>query len=130
MTITEVSKLYGLTPDTLRYYERIHLIPAVHRNPNGIRNYTQEDCNWIQFAKCMRSAGISIETLIEYVALFQQGDSTREYRKQMLVEEYEKLQYRVKEMKETMDRLESKIAHYDDTILQAENRLQGTIKEK
>lgn len=128
MTITEVSKLYGLTPDTLRYYERIHLIPAVHRNPNGIRNYTQEDCNWIQFAKCMRSAGISIETLIEYVALFQQGDSTKEYRKQMLVEEYEKLQYRIKEMKETMDRLESKIAHYDDTILLAENRLQGTTK--
>ena len=60
MTITEVSKLYDITPDTLRYYERIGLIPKIHRNKNGIRDYTQEDCNWVEFIKCMRNAEMCI----------------------------------------------------------------------
>ena len=87
MTITEVSKLYELSADTLRYYERIGLILEVNRNKGGIRDYTEENCRWVEFAKCMRSAGIQIEALIEYVTLFQQGDPTREARKQILIEQ-------------------------------------------
>ena len=76
MSITEVSKKYGLSPDTLRYYERIGLIPPVHRTAGGVRDYTESDCNWVEFIKCMRGAGIQVEALIDYVALFQQGDAT------------------------------------------------------
>lgn len=76
MTIKEVSIKYEISADTLRYYERIGLIPTVNRKDNGIRDYTEEDCNWVEFIKCMRSAGISIEALIEYVTLSLQGPST------------------------------------------------------
>ena len=76
MTIAEVSKQYNISADTLRYYERIGLIPPVNRNKNGIRDYTDEDCKWVDFIKCMRSAGLPIEVLIEYVTLFRQGNST------------------------------------------------------
>ena len=76
MTITEVSKRYDLSADTLRYYERIGLIPPVNRNKSGIRDFTEEDCKWVEFIKCMRGAGLSIEVLTEYVQLFQQGNST------------------------------------------------------
>ena len=48
MTIAEVARQYGLTPDTLRYYERVGLIPAVNRTSGGIRNYQEEDCRWIE----------------------------------------------------------------------------------
>ena len=58
MTIKEVSQKYDLSPDTIRYYERIGLIPPVPRKPNGIRDFDQESCNWIEFIKCMRSAGL------------------------------------------------------------------------
>ena len=78
MTISEVSEKYGLTPDTLRYYERIGLIPPVPRTKSGLRDYDESSCNWIEFIKCMRGAGLQIEALIEYVALYQQGDSTIE----------------------------------------------------
>ena len=61
MTIAEVSRQNDLSPDTLRYYERIHLIPPVNRNSSGNRDYTDEDCRWVKFIKCMRSAGLSIE---------------------------------------------------------------------
>ena len=81
MTITEVSKKYDLSQDTLRYYERIGLLPAVNRNKSGIRDYTDEDCKWVEFIKCMRGAGLPIEVLIEYVALFQEGESRSEERR-------------------------------------------------
>ena len=83
MTITEVSKKYDLSQDTLRYYERIGLLPAVNRNKSGIRDYTDEDCKWVEFIKCMRGAGLPIEVLIEYVALFQEGESTIQARKEI-----------------------------------------------
>ena len=76
MTITEVSKKLDIPQDTLRYYERIGLIPPVNRTKGGIRNYSEDDCKWVEFIKCMRSAGLPIEVLIEYVNLFQQGDET------------------------------------------------------
>ena len=112
MKIHEVSKKYDITADTLRYYERIGLLPTVHRNQSGIRDYTEEDCKGIEFVKCMRSAGISIESLIEYMTLFQQGDETREARRSILVEERSKLLERMEQMKETLDRLNYKIDYY------------------
>ena len=117
MTISEVSKKYGLTQDTLRYYERIGLIPYINRTSSGIRDYTEEACKWIEFIKCMRLAGLPIETLIEYAALDQEGDSTITARKELLVEEREKLIERMKEMQKTLERLNHKISRYEEAEL-------------
>lgn len=123
MTIAEVSKQYHLSADTLRYYERIGLIPPVGRTSGGIRDYTEEDCRWIEFAKCMRSAGLAIESLVEYVALFQQGDETIPARKQILMEQREDLIQRIQEMQSTLQRLNYKIERYEQTVLPAEKKL-------
>lgn len=123
MTITEVAKLYDISADTLRYYERIGIIPSVNRNPNGIRNYTENDCSWVSFAKCMRNAGLPVEVLIEYVTLFQQGDATTEARKEILIEQRDKLVERLAEMQETLDRLNHKIENYETGLKKAEANL-------
>ncbi len=123
MTITEVSKTFGLSADTLRYYERIGLIPEVIRSKGGIRDYTEENCRWVEFAKCMRSAGLQIEALIEYVTLFQQGDSTKETRKQILIEQRKQLTEKMEEMQKTLDRLNYKIERYDQSVVKAEENL-------
>ena len=86
MTIAETSKKYGLTADTLRYYERIGLIPPVPRTKGGVRDFDEASCRWIELVKCMRSAGVQIEALIEYGALCRQGEGTEERRKDILVE--------------------------------------------
>ena len=117
MTITEVAKLFELSADTLRYYERIGIIPCVNRNPNGIRNYTENDRGWVGFAKCMRSAGLPVEVLIEYVGLFQQGDETSVARKELLIEQRKQLIIRMEEMQKTMERLDYKIARYEQAII-------------
>ncbi|AFA49967.1 MerR family transcriptional regulator [Acetobacterium woodii] len=113
MTIAEVSNKYGLSQDTLRYYECIGLIPEVNRTKGGMRDYTEESCAWIELAKCMRSAGIPIEALIEYCALTQQGDQTISARKELLVEERKKLLEKMEDMKKTLERLNYKIDRYE-----------------
>ncbi|MCR4435457.1 MAG: MerR family transcriptional regulator [Clostridiales bacterium] len=123
MNIAEVSKKFNLSQDTLRYYERIGLIPSVNRNKSGIRDYTEEDCKWIEFIKCMRSAGLPIEVLIEYVSLFGQGDETIEARKELLIEQREQLIKRVEDMKKTLERLNYKIARYEQAVVEKEKTL-------
>lgn len=123
MTIAEVSRKFDLSQDTLRYYERIGLIPAVGRGPGGIREYAEEDCNWVGFIKCMRCAGLPIEVLTEYVALFQRGDATVEARKELLIEQRRQLAARMEDMRETLERLDHKIADYERSVLEKEKGL-------
>lgn len=73
MTISEVGEKYGITADTLRYYERIGMLPQVGRTPGGIRDYTPEDISRPELILCLRGAGLPIEAIIEYVKLFQMG---------------------------------------------------------
>ena len=123
MTIAQVSKSYDISPDTLRYYERVGLIPPVHRTAGGIRDYDEVDCNWIAFAKCMRGAGIQVDALVRYVELFQVGDDTQEERKRILVQQRDQLLDRMAKMQETLERLEQKIQRYEQLIVPAEREL-------
>lgn len=123
MTITEVSKKFDLSQDTLRYYERIGLFPEVNRKKSGIRNYTEEDCRWIEFIKCMRNSGLPIEVLIEYVTLFKQGAETIEARKELLTEQRKQLIKKMEDMKKTIERLDYKIESYEQTVVIKENEL-------
>ena len=123
MKIAEVSERYGISADTLRYYERIGLIPPVNRNGSGIRDYNEIDIRRVDFIKCMRSAGLSIEVLIEYVGLVQQGDETIEARKEILKEQREQLAARMKEMQKTLDMLDHKIEVYENAVLKKEKEI-------
>ena len=123
MTIAEVSKKYELSADTLRYYERIGLVPPVPRNKSGIRDYDTESCQWVELMKCMRPAGVQIEALIEYVALFQQGDETIGARKALLIEQRDQLVERMAEMQRSLDRLNDKIERYDQGLMTKEHLL-------
>lgn len=123
MKIAEVSKEYGLSADTLRYYERIGLLPGVTRMSSGIRDYSEQDCARVQFVKCMRGAGVSIEALIEYMDLFEQGDETLAARKALLEEQRNIVQNRIAEMQAGLDRLNYKIDNYEQIMIQAEREL-------
>lgn len=129
MKIAEVSKEYGLSADTLRYYERIGLLPDITRTASGIRDYSEQDCARVRFVKCMRGASVSIEALIEYMALFEQGDSTIEARKTILEEQRDLVQARITEMQAGLDRLNYKIDNYEQTIRQAERKLQDNAPD-
>ena len=116
MTIAEVSKKYDISADTLRYYERVGMIPPVTRTASGIRDYQDSDLGWVGLAKCMRSAGLPVEAMIEYVRLYQEGDSTIPARLQLLLEQRHSLLEQKKKIDETLDRLNYKISIYEDAV--------------
>jgi len=123
MKIAEVSEKIGLSADTLRYYERVGLIPPVHRNGGGIRDYDELDLRRVDFIKCMRGAGLPVEVLIEYMALVQQGDGTIEARKEILIEQRDLVAARLEEMQKTLGRLNYKIEVYEKALLEKEKEI-------
>ena len=123
MKISEVSEQSGLSVDTLRYYEKIGLLPPVNRTGSGIRDYSALDVRRVDFIKCMRTAGLPIEVLIEYYALVQQGDETIPARKEILQEQRAQLVARMAEMQETLDLLNYKIQVYEEAVLKREQNL-------
>ena len=117
MQISEVAEKFNLTTDTLRYYEREGLIGPIAKGNNGIRNYTEQDLQRIQFIKCMRSAGLEISFLKRYIKLFDAGDKTIKERREILVEQRKILKEKIDAMQEAYDRLNYKIDLYDKNML-------------
>lgn len=116
MTIKEVSEKFGISQDTLRYYERVGMIPTVTRTASGVRDYQPSDLQWVELAKCMRNAGLPVEAMIEYVQLSLQGDDTIPDRLQLLVQQRQKLLQRRKQIDETLERLNYKISRYERAV--------------
>lgn len=116
VTIKEVSQKYNISNDTLRYYERVGMIPPVTRTAGGIRDYGESDLGWVELALCMRGAGLPVEAMIEYVKLCQQGDSTIEARMLLLKEQMETLLEQKAQIESTIKRLDFKISRYEEAV--------------
>lgn len=112
MTIKEVSKMYNLSPDTLRFYEKKGLIGPVKKTSGGIRDYEEDDLKRIEFIKCMRSAEIPVIVLKEYVDLFSAGDATIKERRKLLEEQKHILEDKIAKMQEAYEKLNKKIDMY------------------
>lgn len=124
MRIAEVAQQFDISADTLRYYERIGLLRPVARNASGIREYGEPDLARIEFIKCLRGAGVSIEALTAYMRLLDEGDGTLAERKAILEQQRGLIQQRIDEMQAGLARLDYKIAHYEDLIVATEQKMQ------
>lgn len=116
MTIKEVAEKYDISADTLRYYERVGMIPKVTRRPNGIRDYQESDLGWVELAICMRSAGLPIEVMIEYVKLYKEGDNTIPARLELLQEQMNALKEQKAQIESMVERLAYKISKYEEAM--------------
>lgn len=113
MNRKEVSQVIGLSADTLRYYERIGVIPPVKRDKNGYRDYRPDDLNRLFLAKCLKNAGLSVEALIDFAKLGQSGES-EQAQKAILQDQLEELDQKLAEMQRTRDLLQHKIDTFED----------------
>lgn len=114
MNIKTASQQLDISADTIRYYERIGLVPPITRTDSGIRDFQEKDLDALEFVKCFRAAGVSVESLIDYMSLFQKGEETREARLSILLDEREKMAERLAELQAAVDRLDLKIQHYKE----------------
>lgn len=116
MTIKEVSEKFGVTADTLRYYERVGAIPPVTRTKSGIRDYQEDDLGWVKNAVCLRDAGVPVEMLIEYVRMTEAGDQTYTSRCDLLAEAREEVLAARKKYDVALAKLNYKIAMFEHAI--------------
>lgn len=116
MTIKQVCQRYGLTQDTLRYYEKIGVIPPVHRSASGIRDYDEHDLGWVENAVCLRSAGVPVESIAEYVKLYQAGDETFAARRDLLSHVLADLTKQRSQMDAAIQKLTYKVSRYEAAV--------------
>ena len=112
-TITEVSQKYDINPNTLRYYERIGLLPEIPRQSNGNRYFTDDLNKWLEMVICLRHSGVPIEALIDYCQLLMQGNQTVEAREALLREQLAVLENKQKNLQRSIDRLHRKLSLYE-----------------
>ena len=117
MTIKEAARITGVSADTLRYYERIGLIPAVPRTKSGIRDYTDYYIQWIGFLQELKSMGMSLESMIDYIELAKRSDSTYEERKRILADARMALLRKIQLLQDLARRADYQLANYEQTLL-------------
>lgn len=116
MTIKQVCQRYGLTHDTLRYYEKIGVIPPVHRSASGIRDYDEYDLGWVENAVCLRNAGVPVESIAEYVKLYQAGDETFAARRDLLSHVLADLTEQRSQLDAAIQKLTYKVSRYEAAV--------------
>jgi DNA-binding transcriptional MerR regulator len=116
LTIQEVAQATGLTPHTLRYYERIGLIHPIQREENTRRRYTTDDVGWIDFILKLRATGMSIKDMQRYAKLQRQGDETLPERVEMLKSLRDNVEVRIQELNEHLKLVNFKIDYYQKVI--------------
>ncbi|GEO68198.1 MerR family transcriptional regulator [Levilactobacillus acidifarinae] len=120
MNINGVSKEFNVSKDTLRYWERIGLLPEIKRNASGYRDYSERDLNWVYYIQVLRNGGMSIESLIEFVKLYREGNASNDVRKSLLVDQRDAMLEQVAQLQKTVNYLQFKIDHFEDHTLNYE----------
>jgi len=120
MKIGELAKRTGISAHTIRYYERIGLMPYADRDGGGRRDYDLSILAWIEFLGRMKTTGMPIREMLRYANMRQQGDHTGPRRRAMLEAHREEVRARVAELQACLLILDTKI----DGYVEAEKRTQ------
>lgn len=113
LSISEVAQRFGIKPHTLRYYENEQILPAVARDANGQRSYNDTDLEWIQLVLCMRSTGMGVADIKQYVELCRLGDDTLSARKQIILNQKQVIEEELRRYQGLLAVVERKLAYYD-----------------
>lgn len=132
-TIGEFAKKCGLTPHTLRFYEKEGLLPFVHRSASGIRFFSEPDIEWLVIINCLKNTGMSIKEIKVFIDWCMQGDTTIEKRYHFFIEHRKKVEKQMKELRKYLKKIDYKIWYYQ-TALEADtlsiHQTQKCIKEE
>ncbi|MGQ2286476.1 MerR family transcriptional regulator [Leuconostoc mesenteroides] len=124
MNIKKAVQITGLTADTIRYYERIGIIGSVPRLENGIRDFDDRSINQLHFAKVMRTAGMSIEALKQYIDfIYEDDDATIPARKAMLIDAADEMDEKINSLVTARDYLRYKVKNYYGHMRDTEQKL-------
>ncbi|RLQ88669.1 MerR family transcriptional regulator [Notoacmeibacter ruber] len=112
MKIGELAERTGLSVHTIRYYERIGLLPAAERDQGGRRDYDVSILTWIEFLSRLKQTGMPVRQMVLYAKLREQGDSTYPQRKALLEAHRDRVRRQVSDLQSSLLVLDTKIETY------------------
>ncbi len=115
-SVKQVSAMTGLPVSTLRYYDKMGLLPGLERRPSGYRSFTDGDLEMLRIIDSFRQAGLQIRGMQEYIRLVQQGAGTLEKRYEMFLDQERKLKARMAELEQALQVTRRKLRYYQEAL--------------
>ncbi len=111
-TIKDISKMFGLSIYTIRFYDKEGLLPFVLRNKSGNRVFTESDISLFRTICCLKNTGMQLKDIKKYIDFCMEGASTIDLRKKLLLEHQEVILGQISDLNENLDLIRSKIDKY------------------
>lgn len=123
MTIGELAKKSGVSVDTLRYYERIGVLPRAPRRGSGIRDYGEDFISWLELVGVLKSSGLSLEAIVEYMDLAREGSGTVRERRAIIESSRALLEAKIIALQSAAAEAAYQLKHYEKVLLPKTQRL-------
>ena len=111
-SISEMAALIGVSPSTLRYYDKEGLLPVIERSSGGIRIFKESDIGWLRIIECLKKTGLSLKNIKRFIDMVQAGDSTIPQRLAMFEHQREAVNRQIAELQQMRDILNYKCWYY------------------
>lgn len=111
-TVGEMAKKLGVPPSTLRYYDKMGLLPFVERSSSGIRVFQDADFEWLQIIICLKKTGMQLVDIKRFIEMVIQGDETIDERLNLIIRQKESVMHQIDELNQTLKTLEFKEWYY------------------
>ncbi len=128
-TIIEVEKKTNISSHTLRFWAKKGLFPFIQRDKNGVKYFSNKDIGWVEWVACLRSTGMSLEDIKEYVYLFPKGIKTAPRRRELLEKQYNKIKEDMQNLQKVQEKLKYKLDLYSEMIETGVDFLNPTSKD-
>ena len=113
-TIKQISEKTNLTEHTIRYYDREGLIPLITRTKSGIRQFSEDDLEWINLICCLRNSGMPLQEIKEFMQLCLKGKDSLEERRELLIRHRTRIQEQMANLENSLNIVNFKIEHYKE----------------
>lgn len=115
-SIGEIANLTGITISTLRYYDREGMFPDMERSNGGIRIFSENELSRIRIIECLKSTGMPIKDIKEFLIWCQEGDASLHKRQKMFHERFKEVENQIEDMKKNLDLIKYKCWYYDKAV--------------
>lgn len=112
-SINDVSKMFGLSIYTIRFYDKEGLFPFITRGKSGNREFTEEDLNLVKLVCCLKNSGMKIKKIKHFMDLCMEGDETIEIRKNLLIEHRKTVLEQIDDLNKNLNLINFKIDFYE-----------------
>lgn len=131
-TISQIAEKMGLTAHTLRYYDKEGLLPFVDRSDAGIRQFKEEDFEWLAIINCLKETGMHVKEIRQFIDWCMEGKKTFKKRLNMFIEQKKKINEQIDVLNKYMEKVNYKIWYYETAIkdgVEAANKGSKCVKD-